>query len=118
MKNLVLLCFFCLGLSCKSNHSVPKKILQPDLMGKVLFSLNMAEEFVNSYVAKDSFRNKEQELQREYQKVFLLFQVTKEDFEKSYEYYKTHPDIFKAMLDSLDARGQRRRIELYQPSDQ
>lgn len=105
----------CFALSCKDNNRVPKKFIQPDQMGRVLFSLSMAEEFVNTYVAKDSFRNKEQELQKEYQKVFLLYKVTREDFEKSYEFYKTHPDIFRVMLDTLDARGQRRRIDLYQP---
>lgn len=114
---IALLCLLCFVVSCKSND-IPKRVIQPDLMGKVLFSLNMAEEFVNSYVAKDSSRNKAQELQKEYQKVFLLFQVTKDDFEKSYEFYKTHPEIFKVLLDTLDARGQRRRMDLYQPNNQ
>ncbi len=115
---MMILLTVCVVLSCKDNNRVPKNIIQPDEMGKVLFALNMAEEFVNAYVAKDSFRNKEQELQKEYQKVFLLYKVTKEDFEKSYEFYKIRPDIFKVMLDTLDARGQRRRVELYQPLDQ
>ncbi len=107
----------CVMLSCKNSDRIPGDILQPERMGKVLFALNMAEEFVSLYVAKDSARNKEQELEKEYQKVFLLYQVTKDEFEKSYEFYKKHPDIFKVMLDTLDARGQRRRIDLYQPAD-
>ena len=100
------------AVSCKRNN-VPADIIQPDEMGKILFDISMAEEFVNSYITKDSSRNKEAEIQREYQKVFMLYKVTEAGFRKSYAYYNSHPLIFKTLMDSLNARGQRARNKLY-----
>ena len=115
MRILTGVLILCLVLSCKSNNRIPKDILQPEEMGNILFSVTMAEEFVGGYIAKDTLRNKDQELEKEYQKVFLLYNISKEDFEKSYSFYKTRPDLLKTILDTLDARAQRRRIELHQP---
>ncbi|MBX3240164.1 MAG: DUF4296 domain-containing protein [Chitinophagaceae bacterium] len=113
MRMLFFVCMMCLLAACSHDTKVPKGILPPERMGNILFAVTMAEEFVNGYVARDSSRNKEQELQKEYQKVFLVYEVSREDFEKSYAYYRSQPEIFKVLLDSLDARAQRRRMDLY-----
>ncbi|HRP32889.1 MAG TPA: hypothetical protein PKV73_13405, partial [Agriterribacter sp.] len=54
-----------------SGKDVPADIIQPHEMGNMLFEISMAEEFVNSFVAKDSSRDKDVEIQKEYQKIFL-----------------------------------------------
>lgn len=104
-------------LSC-GNNKVPSDIIQPDEMGKILFEISMAEEFVNSYIAKDSSRNKDVEIQQEYQKIFLLHKVNESQFKKSYEFYNAHPSIFKTLMDSLNDRGQRSRNRLYKDSNE
>lgn len=111
--------YFCIIIgivffaACSSKNNIPNGIIKPDEMGSILFEANMAEEFVASYVAKDTTKNKDLELQKEYQKIYLLHDITKEQFEKSYTFYKEHTEIFKVLMDSLNARAQRRRNDLY-----
>lgn len=99
-----------------SGNKVPSGIIHPHEMGNILFEISMAEEFVNTYVSKDTTKNREMEIQKEYQKIFLLHKITKAQFEKSYDYYRAHTDVFKTMMDSLNARAQRARNELYKPA--
>lgn len=110
-KYIVLIVAF--GVAACSRSRVPSDIIQPHEMGNMLFEISMAEEFVNSFVAKDSSRDKDVEIQKEYQKIFLLHNIKEEQFQKSYAFYRSHPDIFKTMMDSLNARAQRERNELY-----
>lgn len=102
----------CILTAC-SGSKVPSQYIQPHEMGNMLFEISMAEEFVNSYVAKDSSKNKDIVIQQEYQKIFLLHNVTEDQFEKSYKFYKSHINLYKEMMDSLNARAQRARNDLY-----
>lgn len=111
---LILLVTVLLFSNCSNKSNVPSDIIQPDEMGNMLFEVTMAEEFVNGYVAKDSSRNKEVEILKEYQKIYLLHGVSEKKFRDSYDFYKSHPYIFKTMMDSLDARAQKKRNEMYQ----
>ncbi|HRQ50201.1 MAG TPA: DUF4296 domain-containing protein [Agriterribacter sp.] len=96
-----------------SGKKVPSGVIEPHEMGNILFEITMAEEFVNAFVAKDSSKNKEAEIQKEYQKIFLLHRITEAQFKKSYDFYRSHTGIFKTMMDSLNARSQRARNDLY-----
>ncbi len=100
--------------SCSSKNKVPSGIIQPDEMGTMLFEVTMAEEFVNGYVAKDSSRNREAEIQKEYQKILLLHEVSEKKFKDSYDFYRSHPGIFRTMIESLDAKAQKKRNEMFQ----
>lgn len=102
----------CLG------KDVPSSIIQPHEMGNILFEISMAEEFVNTYVAKDSLINRDTAIRKEYQKIFLLHDISEAKFKKSYDYYRSHIDVFKVMMDSLNNRSQRARNELYRASDE
>lgn len=97
--------------SCKSGTEA--NIIAPGKMGSVLFDMNVADDFVTIYVSKDSSKNKTLELNREYQKIYLLYNITEDEFKRSYEYYKSHPDEYKVLMDSLNAKAQRRREDLY-----
>lgn len=112
MRNYILIGFLLLLLSSCSKGS-NTGIIPPDKMGSVLFDMNVAEDFVVIYVARDSARNKATELKKEYQKIYLLYNITEEQFNSSYEYYKSHPPEYKILIDSLNAKAQRRREDLY-----
>ena len=112
MKYICLLfCFF--AFSCKQKDTIPSSIIPPEEMEKILFEANMAEEFVNNYVMRDRSKNKETEVRREYEKIFF----TEQQFKKSYDFYRSHPDIYKMLMDSLDAKAQRKRSETYSMPD-
>lgn len=107
---IMALAFFA---ACSSKNKIPGNIIKPDEMGTILFEANMAEEFVASYVAKDTTKNRDVELQKEYQKIYLLHNITEEQFKNSYSFYKANTQIFKVLMDSLNARAQRRRTDMY-----
>jgi len=107
-----------LWISGCSRNKIPSDIIQPHEMGNILFEISMAENFVNSYLAKDSSRNRASDIRQEYQKIFALHHITEEQFRKSYDFYRSNIDIFKTMMDSLNARAQRQRTDLFQPDEQ
>ncbi|MFT3749456.1 MAG: DUF4296 domain-containing protein [Agriterribacter sp.] len=113
MKLHLMFVFYLFMLySCGKNKS-GSDIIASDKMGSVMFDMNVAEEFVSIYVAKDSSKDKKAELNKEYEKIYLLYDITEQQFKDSYNYYKTHPEAYKIVVDSLNAKAQRRREELY-----
>ncbi|MBN8786967.1 MAG: DUF4296 domain-containing protein [Terrimonas sp.] len=104
-------CLFLLSACVKSKSG--SDIIASDKMGSVIFDMNVAEEFVSIYVAKDSSKDKKAELNKEYQKIYLLYEITEQQFKNSYDYYKAHPGAYKIVIDSLNAKAQRRREDLY-----
>ncbi len=106
MKNFLLIVLICVFISC-SNNKVPKGILPKPKMENVLWDLMRADEFVMNYVRKDSTRSKKQESIKLYQQVFQIHKITKEEFEKSFSFYKKHPEILKPLLDTLESRKKR-----------
>lgn len=47
-----------------SGKDVPADIIQPHEMGNMLFEISMAEEFVNTYVARDTTKNRSAEIEK------------------------------------------------------
>lgn len=118
MKQYIfIVCFLLVAGSCSRSNRTDANILPPDKMGSVLFDMNVADDFVTIYVAKDSSRDKASELSKEHQKIYLLYNITEEQFKNSYEYYKSHPPQYKILIDSLNAKAQRRREDLYRMPD-
>src|SRR4030095_3874112 len=104
---------FVLLLSCGRRNAVPKEFIQPDEMGRILWDMSLAEDLVENMHRRDTGADKKTKTLIEYQKVFGLHKVTEKQFRNSYDYYKSHPDIFKVMLDSVHARSERRRAEFF-----
>ena len=112
MRNVwLLICL--LVFACRQNDEIPPSVIPPEEMEKILFEANMAEEFVNSYILKDLSKNKETEMKREYEKIFYLHNVTEQQFKKSYDFYRSHPEIYKSLMDAFDAKAQRKRSDIY-----
>jgi hypothetical protein len=62
-----------------------------------------AGEFLNGYVLKDSVDSAAQR-SKIYGQVFQIHRTSKEEFDKSYLYYRQHPELMKGILDSLIKR--------------
>lgn len=95
----LLLIFF----SCKANN-IPDDILPPEKMQEVLWDMIRADEFLVSYVIKDTSVNRKAESLNLYQKVFDVHDISKTAFEKSFKYYQLHPETLQPIMDSLNAR--------------
>ena len=110
-------CFgwFCLILLCVScSRTVPKNIIDQDKMQDVLTDVLLAEGFTENFLLLDTSKKRDEWLAGEYSKVMAIHQITQDQFRKSLDYYKSKPDEFKIIIDSVNQRGLRNRDESYQ----
>ncbi|MBP7556392.1 MAG: DUF4296 domain-containing protein [Chitinophagaceae bacterium] len=92
-------------MACNRGPKVPKGVLQPDKMEDVLWDMIQTGEFLSGFVLyRDTNINAVLESQRWYEKVYSFHQISKEDFKRSYNWYRDHPDMMKRILDSLAVR--------------
>lgn len=102
MRGLIFALMLCIGLTACSGKKVPKGIMEPEKMQAVMWDMIRAGEMLNGFVLyRDTLTNAVQESQRWYQKIYELHGITKEEFIRSYEYYRGHPDLSRALFDSL-----------------
>jgi len=105
-------CLLCFA-GCQ-NNDVPNSILNKDSMGKILWDIIRADQFSLQYLTKDSARvNVKAETMKLYEEVFRIHRVSRDEFQKSFQYYLAHPDITKIMFDSLSAQANRQRAEVF-----
>ena len=99
-KWIVLITIFFL-FSCGNKNSIPQGILKPEKMQAVLWDVLRADVFTNDFIKKDSAKKPELELAKLQQQIFAIHKLSKDEFYKSYEFYKIHPEIMQPMLDSM-----------------
>ena len=95
--------------SCGNNGKTPSGILKPEKMQAVLWDVIKAEAFTNDFIKKDSSKNAAAENLKLQQQIFAIHQVSKNDFYKSYDYYKTNTPVFRVMLDSMIVQAGRNK---------
>jgi hypothetical protein len=93
-------------ISCTEKNKIPKDILSQEKMQVVLWGMISAGEYLDGYVVKKDSLNRIAETSKIYSQVFQVNGITKESFDKSYSYYREHPDLMKVLLDSLGKRQQ------------
>ena len=116
MRNRIagLLAVFCwVFAGCSDNTSVPYGILSVDKMYPIMWDMIEADQYA-ALLAKDSAHvDAKLERLRLYEQVFRLHDISREKFQKSYNYYKEHPEITQILYDSLEKQGIRYRTESY-----
>jgi hypothetical protein len=103
MRSWLLIPLLLFGLSaCKGKNSIPNGVLPQKKMQAVLWDMMRADQFLMANVlSKDSSLNKVTESLKYYQQIFAIHKTTREEFEKSFSFYKDHPALFKIIMDSL-----------------
>jgi Domain of unknown function (DUF4296) len=87
---------------CKNKDAVPNSVLPRDKMQAVLWDMMRADQFLSDYVLnKDTSLKRATESIKLYQQVLAINGITKEKFERSFSYYKAHPILLKAIMDSI-----------------
>ena len=99
--------------SCMGDQYGSSSILDQDKMADVLNDMALAEGFAESYLFRDTLQSKDTMVQRELDKVLQLHKISVEQFSKSFHYYKTHPEEFKILVDTANARSVRNREKGY-----
>ena len=97
--------FICIW-SCRSKEEIPADIIPEAKMEAILWDMIRADQFLTSYVFyKDSSVDQNTHSIRLYQQVLTLHNTDRDDFEKSFSFYKSHPELLKQVLDSLNKPG-------------
>ncbi|OQY94166.1 MAG: hypothetical protein B6D37_09180 [Sphingobacteriales bacterium UTBCD1] len=117
MKNyFAVLVISLLIFSCSGKNKIPGNILRQKEMVSVLWDLFRADEFLTSYVLRpDSAINKKTESVGYYEEIFRLHNTNREQFQKSFSFYESHPVLMKQLLDSLNAKGSNADREIGRP---
>lgn len=103
LLSLFIVLFF--AISCADKKKIPKDILPPQKMQAILWDMISAGEFLNTFILKkDSAVNKDSVSLKIYGQVFHIYHITKEQFDKSYSYYRDHPELMKVIIDSLSKK--------------
>ena len=88
--------------ACKKGDNTPKDILPVAKMKVILRDMMQADIFVNDYIiSRNPALNKDSSRIASYSEVFSIHNISKETFQKSFEYYKTHPQQLKTVMDSI-----------------
>lgn len=105
MKRSLLLLFIIFFVSgCKSKNSIPGGVLSQKKMQLVLWDMMRADQFLADYVLnKDTSLNKTTESLKQYEQIFAIHKVSKDEFRRSFSFYQNHPVLFKAIMDSINA---------------
>lgn len=115
MKKPLLLIWLLAGLfSCVNKDKAPAGILSQEKMKGIFYDLARSDQFVADFVSKDSTLDQKQESLRLYEEVFALHGVKREEFRKSFDYYRAHPDMLKTIMDSLNTIARKKEQEAYQ----
>lgn len=115
MKRVAIFAIYLL-VSCSGRNKIPEGVMKPDKMTAVMLDVFRAEGLSMHYNRKayDSLLNPEIAYVKYYTQVFSFHKITKDEFFTSYHYYLQHPDLFKTVLDSVNAINERTRYDVYQ----
>src|SRR5215813_5492425 len=94
--SLCILFFSCTGSPGKENDILPEKNMR-----EVMWDLMRVDQFVNGFLTRDSLDVKQKESIRMYKQVLALHKTTREQFQKSLDYYTATPKAFQPIIDSL-----------------
>lgn len=103
MRKFLSLILISLSLiSCKSKD-VPKEIIQPQQMGKLLYDIHIADGYITSIGSADSAKKVSAAF---YKGIYKKFNTDSVRYSKSMDYYYKHPelltDIYKQITTDLE----------------
>ena len=103
---------------CVNNTKIPPGMIDKPRMEKILWDMVQADRFVANYIMtkEADSATKKLEAANMYEQVFRLNKISRDEFLKSYKFYLGRPDITKVMFDSISARADRQRSEIYRSS--
>ncbi len=116
MKQLIIYTLLLLLAACNDRAGVPKNIIPPDSMQRIMKDVIMAAEYSSQYLSKDSLKKDKVKANQDLlEAVFQIHHISKETFRESLRFYQSRPDLNKIIFDSLSAYANRHRQELFAP---
>lgn len=109
IRNLI--CFLTLAflLSCGNKSELPPEILKPGKMQAVLWDIIRADAFTTEYIKRDSAKNDVEENLKLQQQIFAMHRVSKDEFYKSFDYYKKNSGLLTTIMDSMVSQADKKQ---------
>ncbi len=105
MKCILIISISVLFYSCKD--SMPSGIIEQNKMQEILWDVLRADALSQQIISRDPAKSLAAENLKLTRKVFLIHNITEEQYEKSYSYYTHHPDMMRVILNSLNVEKTR-----------
>ena len=115
MKYLVFTLLIFLVIGCTNKSGTPAGIFGKEKMQAIMWDIIRAEAFTDQFIKKDSSKNVFQENMKLQNAIFSIHKVTRSEYYKSYDYYISHTDLIRVVLDSMSAKADREKFELFRP---
>ena len=113
MKYLVFTLLIFLVIGCTNKSGTPAGIFGKEKMQAIMWDIIRAEVFTDQFIKKDSSKNVFQENMKLQNAIFSIHKVTRSEYYKSYDYYISHSDLIRGVLDSMSAKAERDRPEIF-----
>ena len=117
MKVGLILILFIGFISCTNKSKVPVDVITKEKMELVLWDMIKADRFEVQYILRDSLLEQRETKRFEtFELVFQLHDISSQEFIHSMKFYMSRPDITKVLLDTISARANRSKAELFAPT--
>ncbi|WP_113661358.1 DUF4296 domain-containing protein [Pedobacter nanyangensis] len=104
-----LLLLFCLALALGCKPGIPKDIVQPAEMEKILFDIHVVDGYVATIPSPDSAKKVSAPI---YKGIFKKYGIDSAMHAKSMAYYYSRPDLLSKMYDRISTRLNKSREDL------
>ena len=107
MRKVTISAMIIAVLAACGGQKLPAGVLDKERMELVLTDVILAEAFAESYLSADTTKRLKQLYTQELDKVLAIHKVSPKDFQASIQYYKSQPEQFKIVIDTVNARAMR-----------
>ncbi len=101
IRIIITLAFIFTLFGCQSKNNTPGGTISEKEMRLIIADLMKADQFLANYAFKDTVSDKIQERYKLYQQVLDIHHVSKDNFWKSFSYYKKNPGQFGELMESI-----------------
>ncbi len=98
MRKFLSLIFTCLFLICCKSKEIPKDIIPPKQMEKVLYDIHIADAYITTIGDTDSAKKVSSAY---YKGIYKKFKTDSVAYNKSLDYYFRHPDLLTDIYERI-----------------
>ncbi len=112
ITSILLITILLISFSCENKNNISNDLIQPDKMRVILWDVIKAEAMATELVRRDSNRNFMEETAVLQKNIFAIHKISKESFQKSFNFYTSRPAIMSVLMDSLTNKAYQSRPQV------
>ena len=112
ITSILLITILLISFCCENKNNISNDLIQPDKMRVILWDVIKAEAMATELVRRDSNRNFMEETAVLQKNIFAIHKISKESFQKSFNFYTSRPAIMSVLMDSLTNKAYQSRPQV------